>query len=392
MLELDDNKVFMFSTVHNWLDTRILKKEYTTLINAGFKVSLFAVEDKNFNDTSLYCNNNNHIKLFKQTPKKISRIKRWRIVYRAALKSNAKYYHFHDLELLYIATKIKKRKKDAVIIYDMHELFSAYMKTKEWIPKYLRTFLSLVTEKIEKHLMKKCDGVIFAEESYKKYYQHLNLKNIDILNYPILDTDVINLGNQIKKNNKKIKKLIYVGDVTEDRNIQGMVHLVKHLEDLGVQATLKIIGPNNLNNEIQSKIDNFIITHKLTERIEFLGRLPYEEIWNHLQESDLGLCMLLPIPNYRESMATKIYEYMAVGLPVVASDFPLWKDLLCGEHQAGIVINPTNIQEASIKVRDLLLNQDRLEVLSDSGIYLTKNKFNWQFEGAKLLMFYKNFS
>ena len=61
---LDNNKVFMFSTVHNWLDTRILKKEYITLVNAGFEVSLFAVEDKKFNDISLYCKNNSCIKLF----------------------------------------------------------------------------------------------------------------------------------------------------------------------------------------------------------------------------------------------------------------------------------------------------------------------------------------
>lgn len=388
---LDSNKIFMFSTVHNWLDTRILKKEYMTLINAGFDVSLFAVEDKKFNDIFLYCNNNSCINLFKKEKKKISRIKRWKIVYRAALKSNAKYYHFHDPELLYIATKIKRRKKDAIVIYDMHELFPVYMKTKEWIPKYLRTLLSSIAEKIEKHLMKKCDGVIFAEESYKKYYQSLNLKSVDILNYPILDKNVINQSNQVKKKNKIIKNIIYVGDVTEDRNVMGMVHLVKGLKDLGIQANLKIIGPNNLNNNIQTQINNFINTHNLIEQVKFLGRLPHEEIWKYLQEADLGLCMLLPIPNYTQSMATKIYEYMAIGLPVIASDFPLWRNLLCNERQAGIVINPLNIQEAAKRVRDLLLNPKKLKELSNNGTYLIKNKFNWQIERTKLLMFYKSF-
>lgn len=388
---LDNNKVFMFSTVHNWLDTRILKKEYIALVNAGFEVSLFAVEDKKFNDISLYCKNNSCIKLFKQEEKKISRIKRWKTVYRAAIESNAKYYHFHDPELLYVAAKIKRKKKDAVIIYDMHELFPAYLKTKEWIPKYFRNILSWITEKIEKYFMKKCDGVIFAEKSYKKYYQKLKLASVDILNYPILDTNIINLDNQKKRKYNQRKNLIYVGDVTEDRNTLGMVHLVKQLEDLGVQVNLKIIGPNNLNREIQTQVNDFVNEHKLNEKIQFLGRLPYEEIWSHLREADLGLCMLLPIPNYTQSMATKIYEYMTIGLPVIASDFPLWRKLLCGEKQAGIVINPLNIKEASIKIGDLLLNQEKLETLSNNGTYLIKNEFNWQIEGNKLLMFYKSF-
>ena len=239
--------------------------------------------------------------------------------------------------------------------------------------------------------MKKCDGVIFAEKSYKKYYQKLKLASVDILNYPILDTNIINLDNQKKRKYNQRKNLIYVGDVTEDRNTLGMVHLVKQLEDLGVQVNLKIIGPNNLNREIQTQVNDFVNEHKLNEKIQFLGRLPYEEIWSHLREADLGLCMLLPIPNYTQSMATKIYEYMAIGLPVIASDFPLWRNLLCGEKQAGIVINPLNIKEASIKIGDLLLNQEKLETLSNNGTYLIKNEFNWQIEGNKLLMFYKNF-
>ena len=69
------------------------------------------------------------------------------------------------------------------------------------------------------------------------------------------------------------------------------------------------------------------------QRIRFLGRVTPDEVLDVIHSARCGLVIDHPISNYLESYSTKMFEYMACGVPVVCSDFPLWKRLVAGaEH------------------------------------------------------------
>ena len=102
---LNGDKVFMFSSVHNWMDTRILNKEAISLVEQGKRVEFYAVGNKN--DAPEIQGINFHLTLQK---KKWLRPLNWLFLAQKIIKSDAKFYHFHDAELLCLTSFIRKKK------------------------------------------------------------------------------------------------------------------------------------------------------------------------------------------------------------------------------------------------------------------------------------------
>ncbi|MGH0590362.1 glycosyltransferase family 4 protein [Bacillus mycoides] len=372
--KLNNQKVFMFSSVHVWVDTRIFYKEAMTLAQCGYQVDFYAIDnDMPTPNTSINVN---------LLPKKNRwhRPSRWYYLYKEALKSDARFYHFHDPELLLVAKKLRKKKPDAIIIYDMHEHFPGQIKTKEWIPKWIRNPLSSWICQKEKRAMQACDAVIFAEKSYVRNHLEYGGVKQEILNFPTW---------QPKHDVLKEEKFtfIYVGDIVIDRNVFGMLDLVSELKNRGYRDfQLKLIGP--ISTSLSIELTSYIKKIGIEEEVRFYGRLPYSEIWDHYRNAHIGLCLLLPHPNYLHSLATKIYEYMAAGLPSIVSDFPDWRALIL-ETNSGITANPYDISEIA-DVAEKIMNNPLLYIkLGESGRDAFEQQYNWDSEARKLEQLYK---
>lgn len=373
--DLQDNKIFMFSSVHVWSDTRIFFKEATTLANNSFLVDFHAVEGP-----TTYDNVNARLQVRTLSRGKRSvRPKRWYQLYKKALTSDARYYHFHDFELLFVATKIKKRKPNCFIIYDMHENFPAMIETKDWIPKLLRGPLSKVLARWEKKWMAKADAVIFAETSYKKHYEHVDVYKCDILNLPVWQEPLI-----MRKTASFT--FIYVGDLVRDRGVFEMLTLIRNLKTRGhTDIHLKLIGP--MQPRIKEEALDFILNNGLADMVTMYGRIPYTEIWEHYASAHVGLCLLHPIPNYMHSLATKLFEYMAAGLPILATDIPDWKHLIEGTG-TGFTTNVYDMQNVTDQAEKMMSDQLLRESFSENGRKAFELKYNWRTEEEKLVGLY----
>lgn len=375
--DLQDNKIFMFSSVHVWSDTRIFFKEAVTLANNGFIIDFHAIEGPTIYDRS-HANLCVHT-LSQSENKKSARPKRWRHLYKKALDSDASYYHFHDFELLFVANMIKKRKPNCFIIYDMHENFPAMIKTKDWIPKFIRQPLSKILALLEKKWMANVDAVVFAETSYKEHYEQVNIYKCDILNLPVWQEPIIT-----KK--RESFTFVYVGDLVRDRGVFEMLKLIKNLKMRGyTNVYLKLIGP--MHSSIKDEVFDFIIVNELVDMIKMYGRIPYTDIWKHYASAHVGLCLLYPIPNYMHSLATKLFEYMAAGLPILATNIPDWKKLI-EETDTGLTTNIQDMQDVTNQAEKMMQNHALRENFSDKGRKAFNSRYNWQTEERKLVSLY----
>ncbi|KGL37940.1 capsular biosynthesis protein [Listeria booriae] len=375
---LQANKVFMFSSVHVWSDTRIFFKEAMTLVDNGFTVDFHAVDGPNA------CTVEPNAQLQMQLlPRgnKLARPKRWRELYQKALASDALYYHFHDFELLFLAPKIKKRKPNCKIIYDMHENFPAMLRTKEWIPALARKPLSKVLASKEKKWMPACDAVIFAETSYKKHYEQVDVQKVDILNLPTWQ-------EEMRATKEERFTFVYVGDIVRDRGVFDMLALVRTLKDRGHSAVqLKLIGP--MQPQVEQEVTEYIRKYGLEDTVITYGRIPYTEIWQQYASAHVGLCLLHPIPNYMHSLATKLFEYMAAGLPILATDIPDWKALL-ETTDTGLTANVWNAEEVAEQAEKLMRDPALRQHFALRGRKAFETMYNWQTEADKLVHLYRN--
>jgi len=107
-----------------------------------------------------------------------------------------------------------------------------------------------------------------------------------------------------------------------------------------------------------------------------------------MRESDIGLICFLPAPNHINAIPNKPFEYMASGLPVVASNFPLWKEIIEG-NKCGLTVNPKKPEEIAKAIEYLIAHPAETKEMGENGRKAVSEKYNWENESKKLLDIYQ---
>jgi glycosyltransferase involved in cell wall biosynthesis len=221
------------------------------------------------------------------------------------------------------------------------------------------------------------DAVIVTTESIAEKFARFN--SIVIHNYP--DLDMLSNPSSIEKERKK-KVLVYVGGISRLRGAVEMVRALEHLDHID-SLCLNMIGrfePPELERELQ--------TLPGYRRICLLGWLKPEEVYKELRFADVGLVCLHPEPYYIVACPTKLFEYMAAGLPLVASNFPLWKDIVEGNN-CGICVDPLDPKAIAQAIEYLITHPEEAKKMGENGKKAVLEKYNWEKESKKLLKVYE---
>jgi len=360
-------KICHVTSAHKDGDVRIFHKECVSLAQAGFDVY------------HLVPNSTTRIEKGVQIvsfPFEISsRFKRMfflvKEIYRRALEIDADVYHLHDPELLRIALKLKKQGKK--VIYDAHEDVPRDILTKSYIPSFLRKTVSRRFEKFENKVAGQLDGIICATPFIRDRFKKINPKTIDINNFPLIgEIEFAEIPWE-----SRLDQVCYIGVITK---IRGILEMVRAAEISGVK--LKMAGTFDENSK------DLLKNEKGMNMMDELGMI------NRVQSVELkklckaGLVIFHPVPNHIDAQPNKIFEYMASGLPVIGSNFPLWKEII-EQGGCGICVDPMKPEAISQAIKTIIENPEKSSKMGANGIRLVKEKYNWDAENVKLVAFYK---
>lgn len=370
---MKNKKVCILTSVHPVFDTRIFHKEAKTLAKVGYDITLIAQHNKNETVDG--------VKII-ALPKPKNRIFRilflTKKAYEIALNEKANVYHFHDPEFLPWAVKLKK-KTGAKVVYDVHEDVPQQILSKGWIPKILRKPIAPFFNFYEKRKAKKLDFIIAALPKIKENFQERGVTNIEVItNYPILE--YFPTAKQKIKKEENRKNLIYVGDLTR---IRGIVQIVK---------SLKFIKNNNGKLILAGKFSDKGLERELKKmpewgKVEFKGWLQQKEVYREMVSVNIGLICFLPAPNHMNAIPNKLFEYMAAGIPVIASNFPLWRNIIRG-NKCGLTVDPTKPKAIAKAAEWLIEHPEEAQKMGENGRKAVLEKYNWEAESKKLLKIY----
>lgn len=122
-------------------------------------------------------------------------------------------------------------------------------------------------------------------------------------------------------------------------------------------------------------------------RVTYWGQQDRQGVRDVLSRSRIGLVTLHPTANYVESLPIKMFEYMAAGIPVIASDFPLWRGIIT-EAECGVCVDPMNPQDIALAIDALLEDPTKAQKMGENGQRAIQERFNWTIEEAKLSSLY----
>lgn len=368
---LEAPKICHLTSVHAPLDDRIFYREAVTLAEAGYRVVIVAPADKDQELAGV------RIRAIPQPPSRWERMTKtaWN-AYRAALDEHADLYHFHDPELAPFGFLLRLSGKR--VIYDAHEDLPDDIMAKDWIPRWLRAPLAFVMRALTQLAGAVCSGIVAATPHIAKRFPAA--KTALVQNFP----RPAPAAAAPPSYNARPKTVVYVGSITKIRGIVEMVEaftrpLTPSDARLVIAGSFGTYGDPELEKEIRSSAG--------WQRVEFVGWRSHAQIHELLQNARAGLVVLHPKKSFIESHPTKLFEYMAAGIPVIASDFPLWRDIVEGAG-CGIVVDPLDCDAIAGAIALLLGDPERAEQMGRRGQQAVRSRYNWGEQAERLLSLY----
>lgn len=262
------------------------------------------------------------------------------------------------------------------IVFDIHENIAVQILDKTYIPKVLRGLVSFIYKKVE-HYHLKYFHLIIAEHSYQNVYTNKGRSLTTVLNMPDLSHFEPYVNNSREGN-----EIFYIGGVSDERGLDVTLESLKILKSKGTEFFMHYIGPIS-----EEKISELPL-EEIQQNIKFYGRMDSKEGFEISKKCVVGLSVLKPIKNYVGSYSTKIFEYMAIGLPVITSNFPLYQKVV-ERYDCGFCINPYSSSELANSIEKLILNTDLANQMGSNGQLAVKKRFSWSSEKGNLFGLYE---
>ncbi|MBN1874740.1 MAG: glycosyltransferase family 4 protein [Anaerolineae bacterium] len=368
---MPSKKIVHLTSLHRPFDTRIFYKEAKTLRNEGYTVVIIAPDKPGGQVVEEI-----HLKTIAVASNRFIRFTHtlWQ-VYRIAQDEKAALYHFHDPELLLVGLLLSIQGK--IVIYDVHEDVPRQILYKHWIPRVFRRLVSGCVAFVERIAAWKLSGIVAATPHIAQRFP--SNKTVVVQNFPLLDELT---SPTTPKYTVREPVVVYHGVITVTRGVKEIVQAMALLSE-DMYARLVLVGeiiPHDLEMELRQMPGG--------QWTEFMGWQSRDEIKKTLSKARIGLVTLHPTPSYLDSYPVKLFEYMTTSLPVIASDFPLWREIVHGAG-CGLLVDPLDAQAIAHAIAWLLEHPEEAEAMGKHGRQAVENCYNWEFEGKKLLEFYE---
>jgi len=298
-----------------------------------------------------------------------------RRVMQTALDSDADIIHFHDPELLPHAVWLRRRNGPR-LIFDAHEDIPKQILGKHYLPRFSRRLAGVSYAALERGLVSRMDAVIAATPTIAERYSAVHPNVRCVANFPRKD-ELLSTGG----GNSDREGVCYVGGISPTRGIRQMVDSLAHTESntqLFLAGRFSSIG---LRKEVSRSMG--------WPKVVDLGFLNRDGVRELLGSVAAGLVTLHGTPAYKDAYPTKMFEYMSAGVPVISSDFPLWKEFVEPQN-CGLCVNPSDPRAIARAIDRLVGNPKEAYLMGRNGRAAVEKEFNWESQSERLLSLYRS--
>lgn len=363
-------KVAHVTTVHSPFDTRIFHKQCRSLAAAGYDVTL--IQRGEAEETV------DGVRVV-PLPTYKSRLRRmlggvWLAV-RLARHSGAEIVHFHDAELIWGALLLKLGGRK--IVYDVHEDVAKDIDDKAYLPRWSRGVLKLGVGLAEKLAVVSFDRMSAATSAIAARFPPPSVTLVR--NTPIL-------GELADKNEIPFKdrppRVVYLGGLAQFNGAAQMVAAMAELPaDCPIRLTLGGRFPDAVEEQRARSAPGW-------DRVDYVGWVDRAGVAHHFSQARAGLVVYQPTPNIMECEPNKFFELLSAGLPLIASNIPIWRRFI-EEYRCGLIVDPSDPTAIAAAIRYLVEHPDEAQAMGARGKAAILSDYNWSIDTRTLLEMYE---
>lgn len=286
--------------------------------------------------------------------------------------------HFHDLDILPLMAALSLVKP---VVYDVHENYPDEMLARQWIPRPMRLPLYHIVRSGQAGLACLVHNTIFAIPEIERHFPKSLLRSEIIRNYATVD-----LLKQVSPDyHKRQASVVFTGTNYEGNGTLLFLEIAERFKSRNSQ--LRFMMTNRWADEtISARALAFIEARGLTN-VSILPNLPPQRLMEHLNRATIGIAPALRQPKHVNALPTKLFEYMAAGLPIVSSDLPN-EVCLAGETGGILLSQPEDPESFVSAIQKLVDDRDQAFELGQRGQNAFRERFVWESQTEVLEKFY----
>lgn len=370
-------KIVVLTTVHPRDDNRVFHKEIPVLASMAGCSVLAVVADGLGEEKREDC-------VVHDVGKPGNRLSRfllssWKAFF-AARRLKADVVHFHDPELMFVGVLLALT--SVKVVFDVHENVPEDIKDKYWIPVRLRGPISGIYKLIESFCVRFFSAIVGATPDICDRYSRStcillqNLPRLEEFSFVDEDSGTPERGGT---------SIAYLGAITRIRGVDNIVR------SLGMLDSKEPVVFNIAGFFQESGHKEELETWPEWSNVNFVGKVSRAEVGEFLSSANAGLVTFLPANNHINAQPNKLFEYMAAGIPVIASDFPLWRELI-ERYDCGYLVDPESPESIAAAIKQIMDNPEEAKAKGLNGQRAIRSELNWEVESKRLVDLYQRLS
>jgi glycosyltransferase involved in cell wall biosynthesis len=298
-----------------------------------------------------------------------------------ALRRDADAVHVLTLDLLPWAV-VAKLLGCGTILYESNDEHDSMMLIKEWIPVPLRRPLRNLFHWLEPWLARRLDAATTALPATQAKFEQAGVRSVLVRNFPPLDW-VTSSGR-----GPEFGYDVLVGGSLPSYQIPVLAAMARRLEERRETPVRWLVAARNYGSRERDLLEHALDNAGVRQRFDLRYNLPFAEMRELMAASRVGLVLYPASLNYQSRIPIRIFEYMAVGMPFVASDLPTISEFAGGRGVAQLAPagEPAGLADA---LSSLLDDPNRQREMSARGPELVRTDYNWERESQKLVELYR---
>ncbi len=379
-------------------DSRV-ENEAVSLIHAGHKVYLFCLNYGGESEQEVI--NGIHVRRYK-TNKWIYKLSalaytfpfyRWLMapkIRRFVTQYKPDVLHVHDMVIA--ETVLRMNKGLHKVVLDFHEnrpeIMQYYGHTSTLMGKILISIDRWRRKQIE--LINRADQLVLVTEEAKKDMLDQGVTKIpeDITVVPnTVHPEIFlryELNQQIIDRFSGTFNILYLGDTNPRRGTDTAILAIKKLVNIYTDIRLILVGKNSQDFILHKLVD----VHGLHQHIVFEGWQDVSLFPSYIMAAQVCISPLKRNRHHDTTYANKIFQYMAMGKPVIVSDCPAQAHVIQKEN-CGLVHAAEDADELAEMIKEIKENPEKAEKMGANAKNAIQERWNWNKSSIDLINMYR---
>lgn len=304
------------------------------------------------------------------------RLQRSRRAYQLARRSDADLLAFYAPEFISWGVRLRRELRRPVI-FDCMEDFEGYALQRSGIPGWMRKPLARVVRAQLRYAARNVDAVVTSDIGTAELLGPAARRVVVIHNFPQLS-----LFPDPGADRAAEYDLTYHGSIPI-YHLQVCFAVDDALRARGRLVTWRFIGRMPHHEWFSAEVAK----RGAQQRFTFTGQIPHDQVAREVARARIGIIPLPDRPKFHSNIPQKLFEFMALRMPVVLSDLPPSRPFV-GDGACAFMVRPDAPEEYADAILRLLESDALRRAMGDEGRRRAVAEYNWEMESQKLIALY----